>query len=303
MSQVIKLAALTISCILVLIFTIYEGSFVLKPTPQDLKSAVIENEEMHKGVGTYIISLDRSVARYEKIKPLLAKLSLPVEKINAVDGSKLPFKEIERKVDIGSYINFMGKAPQRGTIGCSLSHIKTWETFLASDFEYALILEDDITFNPSLLLNSIQDLIKHSTMWDMVTFEIHHRGLPLMVEYLPHINRELSVYLTSITHSGAYLINRETARKFLAKALPIKMPIDHYFTRSWELDVRILGIEPRIVHQTFGDSEINNTKRVGEKSQNNNLEKINIQRFVFNVESAIMRFAYNIALYVKEILA
>jgi glycosyl transferase family 25 len=300
MSKVIKFAVLAISCILVLIFTVYEGSFVLKPTPQALKSSIIENAEPHKGVGAYVISLDRSVARYEKIKPFLEKLSLPVEKINAVDGAKLPFKEIEKKVDINSYINFMGKAPQRGTIGCSLSHIKTWEAFLASDFEYALIFEDDVTFNPSLVLNSIQDLITHSTMWDMVIFEIHHRGLPLMVEYLPHVNRELSVYLTSITHSGAYLINRATARKFLAKALPIKMPIDHYFTRSWELDVRILGIEPRIVHQTFGDSEINKTKRVGE---NANLEKINIPRFVFNVESAIMRFFYNISLYVKEILA
>ena len=35
------------------------------------------------------------------------------------------------------------------------------------------------------------------------------------------------------------------------------MPIDHYFTRSWELDIKFTGIEnPRLVTQSYGDSDI-----------------------------------------------
>ena len=40
-------------------------------------------------------------------------------------------------------------------------------------------------------------------------------------------------------------------------ALPIKMPVDNFFRRSWEFDTIFAGVEnPRLVSQSFGDSII-----------------------------------------------
>jgi hypothetical protein len=59
------------------------------------------------------------------------------------------------------------------------------------------------------------------------------------------------------------MINRKGAKNLLEKALPIKMPVDHYFTRDWELGIKFTGVEnPNLVHQTFGDSDIERTTKV-----------------------------------------
>lgn len=291
-----KLLPLLLLLAMVLIFTLLEGAFVLPPQLANIEN----NADQHAGVGAYIISLDRSVERYKRVLPRVEKLGLPIKHIHAVDGAALSFLEIEQKVDINSFIHFMGVAPRRGTIGCSLSHIKTWEDFLRSPYEYALIVEDDIDFDPQLLANTITELTKNPQWWDMVMFEVHHGGTPMMVHFLPHVNRDLSVYLTMVAHSGAYIINRSTAHKFLAKSLPIKMPIDHYFTRAWELDVRVMGVEPRIVHQTFGDSEISATKKVNLQNDKISSWGVNLRRFTYQMKTHVMYFGYNLLLYLQE---
>ncbi len=68
------------------------------------------------------------------------------------------------------------------------------------------------------------------------------------------------------------------------------MPVDHYFLRSWEFDVKFAGIEPRIVYQTFGDSEINNVK----DTKNIKEKKDKLQKFVFIIKTEIIRFIYNL---------
>jgi GR25 family glycosyltransferase involved in LPS biosynthesis len=96
-------------------------------------------------------------------------------------------------------------------------------------------------------------------MWDIVSFEMLHNGMPFTVAELNE-NHDLSFYLFRVAHTGAYLINREAAKKYLSKSYPIKMPIDHFFTRSWEFDIKFRGIEPRIIFQRGEDSVIESSK-------------------------------------------
>lgn len=259
------------------------------------------------GIGAYVINLDRSKERYEYVKHNINGLGIPVERISGIDGKTLSQEEINTKVDFHKYQQFLGHLPKLGMIGCTLSHIKAWQTFLESDFEYAIIFEDDISFEPIKVRAVIDRLIEQHKYWDMSNLEISHKGTPLTIKVLSD-NQKLVVYLTEVTHAGAYIINKKAATKLLEKALPIKLPIDHYFTRSWEFGLKFTGVEPRLVYQTFGDSDLNATKRltVTESSDKQKVENDPMQltalihRGAFKLQSYVIRFLYNLKCYFES---
>lgn len=249
-----------------------------------------------QSLGVYLINLDRSPERYAYVRESLETLGFPYERIAAIDGKNLSSKEIQESVDLATYHQWMGHLPKVGMIGCCLSHMKAWETFLASPYECALIFEDDVSFEPSHLRTAIESLLRTPTLWDINSFEISHKGTPLCLKKIGQ-TQELVLYLTEITHAGAYLINRKAAKRLLEKSLPIKMPIDHYFARPWEMGLIFTGVEsPRLVFQTHGTSEIGKTQHVSEDRLSFVLE---IKRGLQKFQSYIIRFFYNVCLYIK----
>ncbi len=164
----------------------------------------------------YIINLDRSKDRYAYVKPAIDRLNIPTERITAVDGKTLSDAQIEAIVNKQIYRDFVGHFPKKGMIGCSLSHIKAWKTFLDSSFEYAVIFEDDVTFDPIKLRSVIAELSQNSKDWDIVNFETSHRGWPITIKSLQN-GQKLVVYLANVSHAGAYMLNRKAATKLLEK--------------------------------------------------------------------------------------
>ena len=288
--------ALTLFVIPVGLLSYPVGYYTLDDSYQ--ASTTRENYRIKKdSVGAYLINLDRSKERYNYIAKNLKKLGIKFERISAVDGSTFSKSKIDEVVDFKSYEQFLGHTPKLGTIGCALSHYQVWQTFLNSDLEYAVVFEDDVSFDPIKLKSAIDQIIAIPNYWDIAGFELSHNGTPLAIKPLKD-GHQLSTYLTEITHTGAYIINRKAARNLLSKALPIKMPVDHYFTRTWELDLKFTGVEnPRLVYQTFGDSEIDQSqKSIG----SNKIIKINIHRAMFKLQSYVIRFCYNLKQYFEN---
>lgn len=273
------------------------GYFVSHET----KSSYIKQKEegpIKKDPLIFVINLDRSKERLLKIQPLVDQLGFNVERIAAIDGSLLSADEIKEKVNEKKYLQHMGDFPKRGTIGCSLSHIKTWEKFLQSNSGFAIIFEDDVSFDPVKMKQIIEELLLNQKLWDVVSFEIHRKGTPLTIKKLKN-DQKLVLYLTEITDAGAYIINRQAAEKLLARALPINIPIDLYYGRSWEFGFKFTGIEnPRLIQQTFGDSEIRKTHNINQdaKSLFSTLS-IKIYKAIFRIQTMIIRFAYKLKLY------
>lgn len=244
------------------------------------------------GVGTYIINMDRSIQRYDYVKDSVQALGFNVHRISAVDESKMNQHQKDKYIDLKTYINYMGRLPQSGAIGCYLSHIKTWEAFLASSYEFAVVFEDDVSFDPVTLRSIIDELIIKNRFWDISSFDILHRGNPLVINQLTN-NHQLALYLYRVSHSGAYIINRAAGMKLLEKSLPIKMPIDWYFPRSWEFDLKFTGVEnPRIVHQTFEDSNI-------DYISDNSVKHSRMLHMIFRCQDALIRCLYNLKLYIE----
>lgn len=268
--------------------TLLDANMSLKPENKAF------NPQLSEIIGSYIINLESSKERYSYIQKSVNSLELKVERIPAVNGYALPTTEINKKTDLRSYEQLMGCLPNLGTIGCSLSHFKTWETFLNSSFEYALIFEDDVSFDPTKLLATIEQLIQHNKLWDIASFNLEHGGTPLTIKNLSN-NQKLVVYLTEVTFSGAYIINRKSAAKLLEKSLPIKMPLDYYFTRTWKLNLKFTGIEPRLVHQTFGNSDIYYTERLIDHKKSIFFKT---RRATLQIQSYVIRFLYNLKIYI-----
>lgn len=241
-----------------------------------------------------MINLDRSPDRYNYIKPYIDGLKIPVHRISAVDGALLSKEEIKNIVDFATYSKLVSDNVRLGGVGCYLSHIKALQAFVDSNYEFALIFEDDVSFDPERLESVIQELLDNREFWDINTFQIARKGSPITLKTLSN-SQKLSLYLSKFTGAGAYLINRKAAHKLLEKALPIKMPIDLYFSRVWEMDLKFTGIEnPRIVNQTFGVSEIRKTAKIYTDDS-----MLSFTRIVYKSQTALMRYLYNFNLYIN----
>lgn len=103
-------------------------------------------------IETYIISLYNP-------SELIEKLNLKPIKIEGVNGFKISHQEIKKNCT--PYYTHFGT---KGSIGCAMSHIKTWEIFLSqSRNNYCMILEDNVELGNnfdnklSVILNNLPE--------------------------------------------------------------------------------------------------------------------------------------------------
>lgn len=204
----------------------------------------------------FVINLDKCIDRWNRLNPLLKDLGIEYERISGVLGAALSEEEKQKLVDHDQYNNFMSIKADNGTIGCYMSHVKVWTEFLKSGYKYAIVMEDDVNFNPGELKSVIDDLKGKDRNWDIVSLNLAHDGWPVAVENIGETGKQLVKYRRRVSLTGCYMISRSGAIKLLKKALPIKMPVDYYFVRSWELGTVFYGVEPRMVFQVDPESEI-----------------------------------------------
>ena len=259
-----------------------------------LKSEGIRTEFASDTVGVFLINLDRATERLKFVKSCIDQLGLPVERISAIDGKLLSKEEIQKICDQEQFKRYFKMLPEPGTIGCSLSHEKALRRFLASDYEFALIFEDDVTFNPHDLRACVEKAIQKKDLWDILSFEITHNRFPLKISDL-YEDKYMALYVTSVKHACCYLINRDAVKKLLERFYPIIMPFDHYFTASWEFDLKFVGVEPSIVQQNFGNSQI----KIGPANKINDI-KIKISNAIFNTRRSIIGALYNLYIFLRN---
>ncbi|ETZ07463.1 glycosyltransferase 25 family member [Holospora obtusa F1] len=260
--KILKIVLVFLCIFFAIVFgIIYFGGFVL-PSAKTVFVRTIPFKR--SSVGMYVINLDHSTARWNHIKKHLSGFPFPVHRISGVYGKSYPgLRDTPGIVDLEKYRKCLkGKEPGLGEIGCYLSHRKAIIAFLRSKFEFAIIVEDDVSFKP-FFLKVMRKLLACKKKWDICTFELHplQSGWPISAQNFS-FGVNLSVYLKESWRAGAYLINRWAARRLLERSLPMCLPWDMYYMRFWEFKdflgkrMKFMGIEPRCAFQTFGDSDI-----------------------------------------------
>lgn len=202
----------------------------------------------------YVINLDRSKERLTEITRQLNELGLQFERISAIDG-KLANDTQRACINEQAYQKKHGKQSLPGELGCYLSHVKAIQTFLNTNDEFALILEDDAVFGADFV-QVITRLLANSARWDMVKLSGVHSGTPVNdIELNPFYR--LAVMFSKCTGSSAYVINRKAALAYYQKLLPMTLPYDHEFDLGWKYRIKVRAVNPfPVIHNDMVSTTI-----------------------------------------------
>jgi glycosyl transferase family 25 len=140
-------------------------------------------------------------------------------------------------------------------IGCYLSHYRLWERVARDGLEYALILEDDVDID-SNIPGLIDDL---RACPDWLVVRLHSMRSRVLEPKKPaFIGRRIADLRDGAglfrlrTHTlgaAAYLLRAEGARRLVAYAERIVLPVDQTMDRFWENGIAPFVVRPFPVRQ------------------------------------------------------
>lgn len=188
----------------------------------------------------YIINLDRARDRWDATSQKFQELGFDVERIPAIDGRELspPYPDYSP----WRYFLRRGRPVSPQIVACFLSHIKALEIFLATDDEYAMICEDDVSPLPDAM-EAINEAMEYADMWDLLRLNgiKPTRG----VNFVDLANGyHLCCDLKTASGNGAKIVNRLAAERIIAKTLPMRLPHDVALFYDLPFGVREVTVQP-----------------------------------------------------------
>ena len=156
----------------------------------------------------YWINLDRSKNRFINMTKILSTLSVKNIRIPAIDGKTMSAANIYNNFNLLNNIPQLNITPIE--YACLLSHLNTIKTFSESQYEIALILEDDVSMEFNKYWNkTVQDVIDNAPNdWDIIMLS-YTTDLPYLTDYYT-LNKN-----GYIPGAFSYLIRKESAVKFI----------------------------------------------------------------------------------------
>lgn len=188
----------------------------------------------------FLINLDRSPERLELAHQSLTAAHIPYQRIPGFDASREDLSQC--RIDLKAFQKIHGRSePRKGEIGCFQSHVRAIRAFLDADKESGIIIEDDAVPEP-WFNQSIVQLLAWSDAWDIVPLFHFHSGCPVPLRQSKGF--QLGIFLTHVSSSAAYIINRKAATKLLAHMDIQRACVDHALFEKWAHGLRLRGISP-----------------------------------------------------------
>ena len=170
------------------------------------------------------------------------------EIIDAVNGNEFDENEIKKNTFVNKKgINPWNTKMSSSQIGCALSHIKIYKKFIKTNYDYALILEDDAIFIESFhdkLINFIINNFKYKKQIILLS--------EIKQFYSKPINKIEKYELVNVTNAfftHAYFINKEAAKSIISFNYPVKTIADNFVLFKLYCGIKITGINPFVVDQ------------------------------------------------------
>ncbi|MDY6523561.1 glycosyltransferase family 25 protein [Acinetobacter faecalis] len=207
-------------------------------------------------LGVYLINLDSSTDRLAQASAELKKHNIEFERISAVDGRQLDVQKFDGYNSARSN-TYTGRDLIGAEIGCYLSHKKALETFIASEHEFVLILEDDLdiidNFN-EILDQTFQYLEINTLDWAVINIAANKKKLAKPIAEISNYEL-LHAYYFPILALGL-VWTKAGAKDFLLQMNGIYTPIDVEI-QAWACKTGLgLSIYPAIVRPSGVDSDI-----------------------------------------------
>ena len=240
----------------------------------------------------FVINLDKSVARLERLKAEFERIGLDFERIPAVDGRKLSENQILKhyspELNRKKYFVPLSK-PE---IGLYISHLRACEKIISEKLDFGIILEDDIVLKDGFQLIP-QVLGSLNKKWNYIKLiapgkekKINER-IQVAVDIPIRLNIESYLKDTNSTNNeriietstigvpaifelitlkkppigtSAYAITIDGAKEFLSKRSIFFRPIDVDLQYEWETSLKIQGLRPFFLDLLGDESTVQTCK-------------------------------------------
>lgn len=181
-------------------------------------------------IKTYIINLPKDTDRRLSITKELGKMTcLDLEFVDAIYGRELGKEKLGELFDFKRSKKYKSNELTLGEVGCTLSHYECYKRLLASDREFALIVEDDAGF---IGYGPFDDLLEKAVRYVkgdkpvalqlFSFFDYMGKGVPFSPGQ--KVYKTCKSALTTI-----YLINKQAARMIVSEGLP------YWIADDWSL--------------------------------------------------------------------
>lgn len=224
----------------------------------------------------FVINLNESTERLERLKFEFERIGLDFERLPAVDGRDLTedqiFQHYSPELNRKKYFKPLSK-PE---IGLYMSHLKACERIISENLDFGIILEDDIVLKNGFKMIP-QVLCSLNEKWNYIKLiapgkkkKINER-IQVAVEIPIRLNIESYLKDTNSTNNeriietstigvpaifelitwkkppigtSAYAITIDGAKEFLSKRSKFFRPIDVDLQYEWETSLKIQGLRP-----------------------------------------------------------
>lgn len=224
----------------------------------------------------YVVNLDRSVERWDRMQKMFQDLGVEIIRLPAVDGRKMDPEELKNMRPKLSERHFWLKEMTPGEMGCYLSHLKAWKSLLETEEEWALIMEDDL-----LVRENVKDFITDES-WipegvDLIQMTARKEpGAELREKIFKSIRsknaRLLKVLRWSNMGTVAYMINRKGAAAMIEISKKVLGPVDDLlflYASPVRQSIDAWGLAPSVFY--FDD---NMESEIGLEKKNNKTPKL-----------------------------
>ncbi|WP_318012510.1 glycosyltransferase family 25 protein [Mesorhizobium sp. BR1-1-13] len=175
-------------------------------------------------VKSYVINLDRSPARWDRICQRFTSIRLEFQGIPAVDGSLLHYDDV-----MAIYQPIPNAATlTSGEVGCFLSHRNCWSEIALGQEPFGCVFEDDV-----IISSHLPQFIGDDTTWipadaDIVKIEtvLGRVWLDRVVSMLPG-NFRLTLLRSLHFGTAGYIISKSAAKRLLKLTERFSDPVDH----------------------------------------------------------------------------
>ena len=175
----------------------------------------------------FVINLKRDSLRRELSEKKFRENNVEFEFIDGVYGKDLTKNELEALVDFNSAKKYYKRNISLGEIGCSLSHLKTYQKIVDDNLDGAFVFEDDILISSDIknIINAIHSNI--DKLPQNIWLGLGHSYLYTNKKLLDIPNIDNTIYKSRRTNGGwGYYIDRNAAKKLLSLNTPIRFTAD-----------------------------------------------------------------------------
>lgn len=215
----------------------------------------------------FIIHLRRATARRQHVEQLVAACPVPVEVVDAVDGSLLSAGE---QSDV--YVPNLHRPSypfglRPAEIGCFLSHRLCWQKIVDENLPFALVFEDDASLKTEIATEALQLAETHIDKNGYIQLPVRPTSDIMPVVAQSGGARLLRPGIVPLRLSGQ-MISRSAAQQLLRLTNVFDRPVDTFLQMFWLTGIRPLVVEPSGLTdctQEAGGSTISRHKPPGER--------------------------------------